>query len=289
VSFVFLKKFSRKSTWKRLLCERLSEPLHMNILALLVLLFGNLRSKIDFDLVIRHHHAYALLDAADQATQLGHREVSVFEFGVAAGAGLLNMQAIAKKIAAFTGVQFRIYGFDTGSGMPPPTSFKDHPELYQTGDFPMNHEKLSRSLETNTRLLLGPIGDSLQQILGTDFSRAPIAFISLDVDYYSSSVDALTLLKQYDSSNYLPRVLIFLDDVEELTHNSLCGEQAAALEFTARNPLRPIERHSFLRGYRLFKNPRWIDHIYQCHVLDHPVRNDLMPRRGKVVLTNPYF
>jgi hypothetical protein len=261
----------------------------MNFLALLVALFGDLRSKIEFDLIMRHHHAYALLNAADQAKELGISEVSVFEFGVAAGAGLLNMQAIARKVTAYTGVGFRIYGFDTGTGMPPPTSFKDHPELYQTGDFPMDFEKLSQRLESNTKLLLGPISDSIKTCGVTDFSKAPIAFISLDVDYYSSSIDALTLLKLEDAGNYLPRVLIYLDDVMEQTHNSFCGEQAAVRQFTVEMPHRPIEKHSFLRAHRLFKNPRWIDQIYQCHVLDHPVRSDLRPKRGMVILTNPYL
>jgi hypothetical protein len=260
----------------------------MNVLSLLVLVFGNLRHKIEFDLIIRQHHAYALLNAADQAKQYGYKEISVFEFGVAAGAGLLNMQTIAKRITAVTGIGFNIYGFDTGAGMPPPTSFKDHPELYQTGDFPMNFGKLSERLERNTQLVLGPIADSINKLNAIDFDKAPIAFISLDVDYYSSSVDALSLLR-YEASKYLPRVVIFLDDVEDLLHNSFCGEQAAVVEFTSQFPLRPIEKHPFLRGNRLFKNARWIDHIYQCHVLDHPIRNDLRPGRSRTVLANPYL
>jgi hypothetical protein len=288
MSFVFMKKLSNRYIWSRLLYERFSEPLHMNFLSLFVLLLGNLRQKIDFDLIIRQNHAYGLLNVADQAKQLGYKRISVFEFGVAAGAGLLNLQAIAKKVTAFTGVGFDIYGFDGGTGMPPPKSYKDHPELYQTGDFPMNFTKLSEKLEKNTQLIIGPIAESIGKLARIDFSDAPIAFISLDVDYYSSSVDALNLLK-YEASNYLPRVVIYLDDVEELFHNSFCGEQAAVNEFTSQHPLRPIEKHPFLRGKRLFKNARWIDHIYQCHVLDHPMRNDLEPSRGKTILTNPYL
>jgi hypothetical protein len=288
MSIVFLKKLSNRYIWKRLLYERFSEPLHLNFLSLFVLLFGNLRQKIDFDLIIRQNHAYGLLDVADQAKQLGYTRVSAFEFGVAAGAGLLNLQAIAKKVTALTGIEFDIYGFDSGTGMPPPRSFKDHPELYQAGDFPMDFTKLSERLEGNTRLILGPIAESIGKLDSIDFTGAPIAFISLDVDYYSSSIDALSLLG-YQASHYLPRVVIYLDDVEEPYHNSFCGEQAAVNEFTARYPLRPIEKHPFLRGNRLFKNARWIDHVYQCHVLDHPVRNDLEPGRRKTILTNPYL
>jgi hypothetical protein len=288
MSIVYLKKFANAYIWKRLFYERLTEPLHMNALSILVACFGSLRQKIDFDLVIRQQHAYALLNAADQAKRLGYKRVSVFEFGVAAGAGLLNIQALAGRIEATTGIGFNIFGFDTGAGMPPPTSYKDHPELYQTGDFPMNRDSLSKKLTGNTRLILGQLSETIAKFLSMDFSDAPIGFISIDVDYYSSTVDALALLR-HSASNFLPRVIMYLDDLEDLSHNTRCGEQAAVAEFSNSNPMRLIEKHAFLRGYRLFRNARWIDHIYQCHVLDHPIRNDLTPAREKVVLTNPYI
>jgi hypothetical protein len=288
MSIKMLKKFAQPYIWKRLFYERLTEPIHLNCLAALVFIFGTYRTKISFDLVLRQQHAYALLNAADQARSLGYKGVSIFEFGVAAGAGLLNLQEVARKITAVTGVAFDIYGFDTGSGMPPPESYKDHPELYQAGDFPMNVERLNRLLQDNTKLVLGPISETTNSFRQMDFSDKPIAFISIDVDYYSSSVDALTLLQNAPQS-FLPRVIIYLDDLEFLEHNSWCGEQAAINEFTLNNSLRPIEKHPFLRGYRIFKNARWIDHIYQCHILDHPMRNDLNTHRERVVLTNPYL
>jgi len=288
MSYFFLKKFSNKYIWKRLMYERLSEPLHLNFISLFIAIFGTLRKRIEFDLVLRQQHAYSLLDAADQAKKYGYTKVSIFEFGVAAGAGLLNLQSLAKRITTFTGIGFDIYGFDTGTGMPSPVSFKDHPELYQTGDFPMDFEKLEKKLDNNTQLVLGPISNSIVKFLALNFSHAPIGFISIDVDYYSSTVDALNLFK-HSATNFLPRVVIYLDDLEDLSHNSYCGEQAAVHEFTSQNPLRPIEKHPFLRGYRLFKNARWIDHIYQCHVLDHAIRNDLKSNRDKTILTNPYL
>lgn len=288
MSLKFIKKLAHPYIWERLFCERLSEPLHMNMFSFFVSLFGTYRQKINFDLILRQQHAYSLLNAADQAKSLGYKRVSVFEFGVAAGAGLLNIQSIAKKITYATGIGFDIYGFDTGSGMPPPLSHKDHPELYQAGDFPMNFAKLSAALDPSSKLIIGSIAQSISEFMNKDFSDAPIAFVSLDVDYYSSTVDALKLL-QHQPENMLPRIIVYLDDVEYLEHNSWCGEQAAINEFTQQNPLRPIERHTFMRGLRIFKNARWIDHIYQCHVLDHPVRNNLSPNRKQVVLSNPYL
>jgi len=282
------KKLARFYIWKRLFYERFTEPLHLNLIALFVAIFGSYRQKIEFDLILRQNHAYALLNAADQAKSLGYKRVSIFEFGVAAGAGLINLQEIARRVTRVTGVGFDIYGLDMGSGMPQPKSYKDHPELYQVGDFPMNAQKLAALLGNDAKLILGPISETARDLLKVNFSDRPIAFISIDVDYYSSSVDALVLLK-HGASNLLPRVILYLDDVDFLEHNSWCGEQAAVNEFTQENPSRPIEKHAFLRGYRIFKNARWIDHMYQCHVLDHPIRNDLNTHRDKVVLTNPYL
>jgi hypothetical protein len=288
MSLVFFRKLAEPRIWRRLFCERLSEPVHLNLIALFVAVFGGYRAKVGFDLILRQQHAWALLNIADLARELGHRRVSVFEFGVAAGAGLLNIQAIAAKVERITGVGFDIYGFDTGAGMPPPQSYRDHPELYQAGDFPMDHAALQARLGPQTQLVLGPIAQSIQAFLQRDFSAAPIGFVSIDVDYYTSTVDALALLA-HQAGNLLPRVIVYLDDLEYLTHNSWAGEQLAVNEFTAAHPMRPIERHAFLRGYRIFKNARWIDHIYQCHVLDHPVRNDLGVRRERAVITNPYL
>ena len=285
---VQIKKLKHGYIWRRILYERLSEPLHLNIMALFVAVFGSLRAKINFDLVLRHQHSYALLAAADEAKRLGHGRVSVIEFGVAAGAGLLNIQQITNRVTKETGVKFDIYGFDSGSGMPPPESYKDHPDLYQAGDFPMNHEALKSRLQDNVKLVLGDVSETVSRVLGEGFESRPIGFISIDVDYYRSTVDALKILDG-SADNYLPRVIVYLDDLEDMAHNSRCGELAAAFEFNDAHPMRFIERHRFLRGYRLFKNARWIDHIFQCHILDHETRTTLVQERNKAVLSNPYL
>ena len=75
--------------------------------------------------------------------------------------------------------------------------------------------------------------------------------------------------------SYLPQVVVYVDDLEFMSHNSWCGEMAAIHEFNEQEEFRKIEKHAFLRGFRIFKNARWIDHMYQAHILDHPIRNAL--------------
>lgn len=285
----FFKKLKYSYIWKRIFVERLSEPLHLNLLSIFLYFFGSLRTKIEFDLVLRQYHAYALLEAADLAKRHNKSEVTVIEFGVANGAGLSNIQEISKRITKSTGISFKIFGFDTGAGMPPPISYKDHPDLYREGDFPMDFNKLQESLDDNTKLIIGKIEETLPIFMKNNFEDSPIAFISIDVDYYSSTVEALKILEM-SMDKYLPRVLIYLDDLQDKSHNSWCGELAAVTEFSSSHEYRKIERHTFLRGYRIFKNARWIDHIFTAHILDHPSRfSPSKTKKDKVVLEIPHI
>ena len=285
-----LRKLRHGYIWQRVLVERLTEPLHLNFLAFFVAIFGTLRAKIAFDLVLRHHHSYAILAQADYAREMGIKTVTLIEFGVAAGAGLLNICEIARKVTAVTGVEFKIYGFDTGKGMPPPESYRDHPDLYSTGDFPMNHEALVKRLPANAQLILGELKETVAQFVAKLSANEPVGFVSVDVDYYSSTRDALTI---FDSTpdKYLPRVIIYLDDVESPAHNSWCGELYAVHEFNEKHERRKIEPHTFLRGTRIFKNARWIDHMVTLHVLDAPARSTWQVDTGSrpIVLDNPYI
>lgn len=283
-----LTKLRHKYIWERIFRERLSEPLHLNIFSTFIALFGSFRAKVAFDLVIRQHHAYSILAAADHALSTGEDKVTLIEFGVASGAGLLNICAIAQRVTQATGVQFSIVGFDTGRGMPPPRSYLDHPDLYQEGDFPMDVERLRSRLPTNARLVIGPLSETVPAFIGDLEAMPPIGFVSLDVDYYSSSVDALKLFDG-PATSYLPRVEVYLDDVHEPSHNAWCGERLAVAEFNRDHPMRKLEHHPFLRSSRIMKAASWIDHMVTLHVLDHPTRSTLVHERGKVSLENPYL
>jgi hypothetical protein len=72
--------------------------------------------------------------------------VTAVELGVGAGTGLLNLCQLGAQIERTTGVHFHIAGFDTGTGMPPPTDRRDHPELYAAGDYAMDHQAVLAAL-----------------------------------------------------------------------------------------------------------------------------------------------
>jgi hypothetical protein len=280
-----LKKLTQQRIWKKILFERLSEPVHLNLVASAVALLGSFRAKVDFDLVARPEHAFGLLRSADWAKEHGIPRLTAIEFGVANGQGLMNICDIARKVTAETGVQFDIVGFDGAAGMPPPRDYRDHPEYYKRGDYPMQNPAALRSaLPKNARLILGDISDTVR----TFQPSAPIGFVSIDVDYYFSTVEALEILCG-PPETYLPWVIVYFDDLEFDGHNEYCGELLAAREFTATHPFRPITRYNLLRQRRIFRRAFWIDHIFMSHVLDHPIRSRAMAKDGGIVLENPYL
>lgn len=173
----------------------------------------------------------------------------------------MNMSQIASELTKSTGVQFKIYGFDTGKGMPLPESYKDHPEYYLEGDFPMNFEALQKNLPKNVELIIGDVRQTLQFFQAKIPPNEPIGFISFDLDYYSSTVSAFEILK-YKSELYLPLTYLYFDDIELPNHNHACGELLAIKEFNTNNELRKIEHHRFLENTRIFRRANWIKHIY---------------------------
>ena len=288
MKFLFRKLLQRR-IWGRVMTERLCEPLHLNILSLFVGAFGSFRAKVWFDLILRPQNAYSLLRAADQAKSLGISTVSVLEFGVATGAGLMNLAEIAKRVTATTGVKFQIYGFDSGKGMPPAVDYRDHPEMYQQGDFVMNQEALRAKLPENVHLIIGDVGETTADFVANLPESEPIGYAIIDVDYYSSTVSALNAFKGANPRCYLPVTRLFLDDIFADEHNPWCGELAAVHEFNDAEKMRKINHNPFIDADRLFKRASWLKHVWNLQVLDHPHRCEVRVTEAKRQLFNPYL
>jgi hypothetical protein len=173
-----------------------------NLLSLFVLLFSSYRTKIAFDLVPRRHYAYGVLRAARQAASHCLGALTVRELGVATGRGLLNLCDVALKVSKLTGVRIEVYRFDTGAGMPPPWDYRDHPELYQVDDFPMDRERLASLHPSNGKLILGELRETLPAFMERLRPEAPLGFVAVDIDYYSSAKDVLTLFSDPDPLKY---------------------------------------------------------------------------------------
>jgi hypothetical protein len=283
----FLRKLTEPRILRRIFLERLTEPVHLNLLSVWVALFGSFTQRVGFDLILRQHNAYAILNAAQRARVQGVRKITIVEFGVAAGAGLLNMCNIAKRAAKETGVEISVVGFDSGTGMPQSFGYRDHPDLYQEGDFPMDFAALRAKLPSNCELILGQLKDTVPSFIARRLNAdAPIAYVVVDVDYYSSTVEALKILGGRPEY-YLPLTLVFLDDIAEDHHNPFAGELLAIREYNDSEEYRKICRHDFLECRRVFRNASWLKQIYYLHVMDHPTRATSSNKVAQRVLQNP--
>ncbi len=278
----------RKDIWRRIALERLTEPLHLNVSSLFVFAFGTIRGKEAFDLLVRQQHAYGLLHAADQARACGLRRVTIAELGVGSGTGLLNICSLAGPITRVTGVEFEIVGFDTGVGLPPPTDYRDHPELYKSGWYPMQRDALVAALPSNARLVLGDLAETIEPFVASMSAGSPLGFAALDVDLYSSSKDALRLFTG-PPDRYFPYVTVYVDDLALPTHTRYAGELLAIAEFNEEQELRKLEPDGYLVHTRLFKRAEWLAHMYKLHVLDHAERNDLRAPDRIEAAPNPYL
>lgn len=256
------------------LLRRLDEPVPLRFLALRWLDrrlgFLDYQRKLNYGVLERPHFGHCLLRSATLASRLGHRRISAIEFGVAGGNGLLSLERHAEHVRRETGVEVAIYGFDTGTGMPPPTDHRDLPYLWQEGYFAMDADKLRARL-TSAKLVLGPVADTL----GTFFeeeSPPPIGFVSVDLDYYSSTVSALRIFEA-DHRFLLPRVACYLDDMVgdlDYAYNPFTGELLAVDEFNAAHDDIKI---AAVRGLRHYGNriPRvWHEQIFVAHLFRHP-------------------
>jgi hypothetical protein len=286
--FYVLKRLMRKGQLRKVFVERLTEPLHLNLLSLFVALFGNYRAKVAWDLVVRQQYAFPILYAADAAKQHGFSRVTVVELGVAGGAGLLNMCRIAERTRAATGIDIRVVGFDGGKGMPPAIDYRDLPEHFQEGDFPMDFPRLRASLPPFAELIIGDVAQTVPEFARALSPEAPLGFVAVDVDYYSSAKLALQILAG-DVRGLLPLIPVYLDDIGVDGANPWTGELLAVGEFNAEHGLRKIAPFTLLRSRRIFKNTQWIDRMFAAHIHDHPLRSAAVRRPEQWVIGNEYL
>lgn len=226
--------------------------------------------KLDFDAFKKPYYAYGVYHAALQAKALGIPAISAIEFGVFRGKGLVQLEAIADAVAAETGVGIRVFGFGMAVGMPKPHDERDLPYVWTTGLFRMPVKQIRQQLR-HAELVLGDVANTVPTFIETH-RPPPVGFISIDVDYYSSTV---SVLKLFDAapSHLLPRVFCYLDDCiggDHELHSRFAGELLAVDEFNAAHPRRKIAPIFGLRHKRRIPAP-WNDVMCVLHNFDHPL------------------
>jgi hypothetical protein len=242
---------------------------------------GSFRQKERYGLLSRPNYAYGLLRAADLARFAGKDAATVCEFGVATGDGLMNMVELAGLVRAATGVELRVVGLDSGSGLPAIDGCKDHPEIWSVGDFAMtNRAELIERIGDRAELIFGDIKDTVDDFIASIDPDAPLGFVSIDVDVYSAAKSALRCL-QGEPEKYVPAVSIYCDDVQFFFANRWCGELCAIAEFNEENEVRKIDSDRCLPGDRPDFAAPWYRAMFVAHILDHAFRQRPRSRSGQ--------
>jgi hypothetical protein len=215
--------------------------------------------------------AYALgLQTACRYAQISEATgFTAIEFGVAGGNGLRELSAYAETISRERGLEIRVVGFDTGKGLPLNSDYRDAPWLWKSGDFPCEVERLQQSIPTSTELVLGRVEETLPRWLSGG-PHLPIGFVSVDVDYFSSSEAILRVFESAEVQSFLPFVSFYFDDMLRCLTPRSTGEFAAVVEFNGSSAQRKLDRDDWLSEDRPFKERLWLKRMYSLCCFDHP-------------------
>jgi hypothetical protein len=232
----------------------------------------SLNTKINFDVFDRPNYAWSIYMACKQAKKLNLKEISVIEFGVAKGHGLLQMEKLSSIIGAHFKIKIQVYGFDLGTGMPESNkNYKDLPYVWEKGYYKMDVKVLKSKLK-KSKLILGDIKKTIKTF--EKYSSAPIGFISFDLDYYSSTNSAFEIFN-LDQKTFLPRVLCYFDDIRSdnfIFHTEYSGVLLSIKEFNKASKVNKITKLNLFEHSRYFKMA-WNAHMYAFHSFKHPKYN----------------
>jgi hypothetical protein len=195
------------------------------------------------------------------------------------------MENHAAEVEKLFPVQFEIYGFDTGAGLPAPADYRDLPYCWKPGFFRMDQEALRRRLK-RAKLVLGDIRDTIHSFTA-DYNPAPIAAVSQDLDFHSSTMAAFRLFN-CDSQFLLPRMVVYFDDViggDRELYNDFTGQRCAINEFNASNDCRKLSPIYYLRSQGV-RTP-WHYQMWSFHAFDHPKYGQFVGGEEQLPLGGP--
>jgi hypothetical protein len=222
-----------------------------------------------FDAVRYPPYAVGLQTACKYASLAGKTGFTAIEFGVAGGNGLVELSRYAARWSERTGMKIKVVGFDAGSGLPISPDRRDAPWLWNSGDFPLDVDRLRRVLPPETELVVGRIQDTLTQWIDEKL-ELPIGFVSVDVDLYSGAAAIGEAMARANASCVLPFISFYFDDALRYLTPRCTGELAAVAEFNSRNGDRQFDRDDWIAEDRPFGERLWLKRMYSLYCFDHP-------------------
>ena len=161
---------------------------------------------------------------------------TILEFGVWNGDSLKLTWDVLKHVTGAEELNWKLVGFDSFEGLPPPVDSRDMHQYVGEGSFTsgkmsevrqtlMAHGIPEGSLELVDGWFDEVLGDELKERLG--YPR--VCFVNVDVDYYSSTMAVLDWVEDllFDGS------IVYLDDVLFYNGNPGKGQLKAIADFNA--------------------------------------------------------
>jgi hypothetical protein len=241
---------------------------------------GSVHTRTSYDIWNKPPYAFGVYSAAALAKKLGIKAISVVEFGVAGGDGLVILEEYSRLIGSSFDLHISVYGFDSGAGMPKPSDYRDLPYVWDEGYYAANPADVRKRLK-DARLIVGNVETTLDDFLRSGIP--PVGFISFDLDYYSSTMQAFKVFDGNESTR-LPRVFCYFDDIiwpERACFNEFTGECGALNQFNSENDKRKIAKWLHLSWTRPFA-AAWNDEMYVFHDFCHKDYNaNVSPPEGE--------
>ncbi len=261
-----------------------TRPVPLRTLALRKLLtrwpLGSYSTRLRAGAVSRPAYGWCLYYAAEEAKRLGHKALTVVELGVAGGDGLLSLCQHRRDIEKLFGIEIVVVGFDTGAGLPISDDSRDLLYCWPPGSFEMDRNALEKRLDGQAQLVIGDVART-----GAHWSaepEAPLGAIMFDLDFYSSTMAAFSLLTK---QHVLPRIWCYFDDISggpDNDYSDFIGVREAIREFNLDPENRGLRDHlSPAYAFRGLVPEAWHDQIYVYHRLSHPDYNTCLSAGGK--------
>jgi len=229
------------------------------------------RDRLELNWIDRPYYGHCIFEAVQLAARLHVPRISVIEFGCGGGNGLINAEMHISEARKIFPVDVELYGFDTGAGMPAPRDYRDFPHYFKPGLYKMDPDILRRKLHF-AKLVLGPVKETCNTFF-SEYEPAPIGCIFHDLDFYSSTADALTIFDA-DADHFLPRIYMYFDDIKG-SHvwavSEFAGELLAIDEFNRNHTFKKIASGRSMPSY--YPDQSWADQIYIYHDFHHPQYN----------------
>lgn len=186
-----------------------------------------------------------------------------YEFGVGWGGTMLSFIRAAQRAAQAGALRIedvKIVGFDSFEGLPDKASAADdHPE-WRRGSFAHSEDFIRSQLAAtgfpmaNVRLVKGFFEASLTPALAEELRAPPPSIVTVDVDYYSSTVAALDFVTPLLRSG----AVFYFDDLYSFHLHPEMGQVRAINEYHGRKGyLSPLREHDYAGRTYMYSALQW--------------------------------